>query len=106
MATPDQVSFALRTLIPQYTGVQFGVHLHAAPHQWKEKLAAAYNAGCTRFDGALKGIGGCPMAAGELVGNMDTEHILEYLAEKKALPQINKAALAESLQLAGKVFRN
>jgi hydroxymethylglutaryl-CoA lyase len=104
MATPQQISFALRTLIPQYTDVQFGVHLHAAPHQWKDKLAAAYDAGCTRYDGALKGIGGCPMAADDLVGNMDTEHIIEFLSWKNALPEINGPALANSLQLAEHVF--
>jgi hydroxymethylglutaryl-CoA lyase len=104
VATPEHIQFALQTLIPQYPEVTFGVHLHAAPHTWRPKLAAAYGAGCRRFDGALKGIGGCPMAADDLVGNMDTELMLQYFEEIKQLPPINKKALSECLQRATRIF--
>ena len=62
LATPDQIQFALNTLIPEYTDTEFGVHLHSRSDNWKQKFDAAFKSGCKRFDGALKGIGGCPMA--------------------------------------------
>lgn len=104
MATPEQISFALNTLIPKYPTIQFGAHLHSTQTNWQPKLEAALNAGCKRFDGALKGIGGCPMAQDELVGNMDTEWMIDYFQSVKLLPAINTAALQESLQLAAEIF--
>lgn len=104
IATPEQISFALDTLIPKYPATAFGVHLHTTPFNWKEKLAAAVNAGCKRIDGALKGIGGCPMAGNELVGNLDTQNVIAYLQEKDLLSPINKEALQKSLQLASEIF--
>jgi len=104
VATPEQISFALNTLIPKYPAVTFGVHLHASPGNWKAKLEAAVQAGCTRFDGALKGIGGCPMAQDDLVGNMDSELMIGYFAQHQLLPSLNQNALAESLQLASVIF--
>ena len=103
-ATAEQISFSLNTLIPKYPHVEFGVHLHSTVLGRKEKLFAASNAGCIRFDGALKGIGGCPMAQDELVGNMDTEYMLHLFEDKKFSHNINKEALAKSLVLAGEIF--
>lgn len=105
LASPEQISTALSTLIPQYSDVSFGVHLHSSAQNWKDKLAAAHDSGCRRFDGALKGIGGCPMAQDELVGNMDTEKMIEYFQEKGLLPDLNAKALMESSMLAGKIFQ-
>lgn len=104
LATPQQISAALNTLIPQYPDSLFGVHLHSSPANWKDKLEAAVNAGCTRFDGALKGIGGCPMAGDDLVGNMNTELMISYLEERKLLKGLNKDALQKSLELASRIF--
>lgn len=104
IATPQQISFALETLIPKYPETVIGVHLHSTPQNFEEKLAAAVNAGCTRFDGALKGIGGCPMAQDDLVGNMNTELMIDYLEEKGLLKSLNKGALLESLQIASEIF--
>lgn len=104
VATPQQISVALETLIPKYPDTTIGVHLHSTPQNFEEKLAAAVNAGCTRFDGALKGIGGCPMAQDDLVGNMNTELMIPYLEEKGLLKNLNKDALLESLQIAGEIF--
>ena len=104
VATPDQISFALNTLVSKYPKTFFGVHLHTTPMNWKEKLKAAVDAGCQRFDGALKGIGGCPMAQDDLVGNMNTELIISYLEEKKLLTGLNKEALQKSLELASEIF--
>lgn len=105
LATPEQISFALTTLIPKYPRTTFGVHLHSTPSNWKRKLEAAVNAGCKRIDGALKGIGGCPMAGNELVGNMNTENIIAYLKEKNLLNGVNEEAFQKSLQLAGEIFQ-
>jgi len=104
LATPQQISAALNTLIPQYPDSLFGVHLHSSPANWKDKLEAAVDAGCTRFDGALKGIGGCPMAGDDLVGNMNTELMISYLEENKLIKGLNKDALQKSLKLVSEIF--
>ncbi|MEO8171807.1 MAG: hydroxymethylglutaryl-CoA lyase [Sediminibacterium sp.] len=104
LATPEQISFALDTLLPKYPDVSVGVHLHSTPQNWKSKLDAAFNAGCKRFDGALKGIGGCPMAQDELVGNMDTELMMTYFAERGITTNINQHALDQSLRIASEIF--
>jgi hydroxymethylglutaryl-CoA lyase len=104
LATPEQISFALTTLITQYPNTQIGVHLHATPVNWESKLSAAAAAGCTRFDGALKGFGGCPMAQDDLVGNMNTELMIAYFERKKQLTQLNEKALNKSLELASGIF--
>jgi len=105
VAKPQQVSSILNTLIPKYPDVQCGVHLHSTPANWKDKIDAAIQAGCKRFDGALKGIGGCPMADDELVGNMDTELMIPYFEEKGLLTGIDKDALKEALIIANQVFQ-
>jgi hydroxymethylglutaryl-CoA lyase len=104
LGTPDQISFALKTLIPQYSNTTFGVHLHSTKLNWKEKLQAALDAGCKRFDGALKGIGGCPMAQDDLVGNMDSEKMISYFDEHNFFNNYNKEALAKSLRIADEIF--
>lgn len=104
LAQPAQVSSILNKLIPMYGDIEIGVHLHSAPVNWKEKIDAALLAGCKRFDGALKGIGGCPMADDELVGNMNSELMIPYFEEKGILPKINKEALREALTIASKIF--
>ncbi len=104
LATAQQISFALNALIPQYRNVTIGVHLHASASNWQHKLQAAIDAGCQRFDGALKGIGGCPMAQDDLVGNMDTVNILDLLQEQKKLSNIDFNALQKSLQIASEIF--
>ena len=85
-------------------GTEIGVHLHSRPDIWQEKLEAAVKAGCKRFDGALKGIGGCPMANDELVGNMNSESMINYFEEQGLLQGLNKKALNESLQIASNIF--
>ncbi len=104
LATPGQISFALNTLIPKYSGTTIGVHLHSTSLNWKQKLEAAVLSGCTRIDGALKGIGGCPMAQNDLVGNMNMEWIIEYLEENLQTNPINQAALQKSLEMATRIF--
>jgi hydroxymethylglutaryl-CoA lyase len=78
IAKPESIKYLFQNLIPKYPTLEFGAHLHTTPDSWKEKIDAAYNAGCRRFDGAILGYGGCPMAADDLVGNMATENLLTY----------------------------
>lgn len=104
VATPQQINFALNALIPQYPNIEFGVHLHSTITNREVKLEAAANAGCKRFDGALKGIGGCPMAQDELVGNIDSVFMIDYFKEKQMLNNLNEDALSKSLQLASQIF--
>lgn len=104
LASAAQVYDMTSYLVDSLPGVEIGVHLHSTPANWKEKLEAAVRAGCNRFDGALKGIGGCPMADDELVGNMNSEWMIDYFEHKQLLNTLNKEALARSLQLAGEIF--
>ena len=104
VAEPEQISFALEALIPTHPEINFGVHLHSASYNWEQKLEAAFTNGCLRFDGALKGIGGCPMANDDLVGNMNTEWMIHYFKEKNVLPQINFEALQNSISIAEEIF--
>jgi hydroxymethylglutaryl-CoA lyase len=104
VATAEQVYDMTSYLVESLPGIEIGVHLHSTPNNWEEKLKAAVKAGCKRFDGALKGIGGCPMADNELVGNMDSELMIGYFMEHQLLPELNKDALNESLRMAGQIF--
>ncbi len=104
LATPEQVSDTMKTLIPAYPGTQLGVHLHSSPFNWQAKVDAALNAGCTRFDGALGGIGGCPMAGDGLVGNMDTQLMIPYFQQQHLLPGINADALFKASEMAKEIF--
>ena len=104
LATPAQIYAMTKYVIEQLPKAEIGVHLHSRPDNWKEKLDAAVNAGCKRFDGALKGFGGCPMANDDLVGNMRTEWMIDYFKEKKIFNDFKQDALAKSLQLASGIF--
>jgi hydroxymethylglutaryl-CoA lyase len=104
LAKPEQVHSMTKYLIDHLPEAEVGVHLHSRPDDWREKLEAAVNAGCKRFDGALKGIGGCPMANDELVGNMNSELMIGYFKEKKILTGVDQKALKESLEIASTIF--
>ena len=101
---PNVISWLFKKLILEFPDVEFGAHLHTNPENWKEKVIAALEAGCKRFDGALLGFGGCPMARDELVGNMPSEHILNFLIGKKMIQNINQTALQEALNEALTIF--
>ncbi|CAN5344284.1 hydroxymethylglutaryl-CoA lyase [soil metagenome] len=104
VATPEQISNLLNKVIPVFAEVEIGVHLHASPVGQIAKIKAASDAGCKRFDGALKGIGGCPMAEDDLVGNMNTEIMLDYFEKHHIATGINSQALAKSLIMANEIF--
>ena len=104
VASPEQVYDMTSYLVESLPATEIGVHLHSTIENWQQKLDAAVKAGCKRFDGALKGIGGCPMANDELVGNMNTEWMISYFEKKNIATGLNKEALAESLRIAGEIF--
>jgi hydroxymethylglutaryl-CoA lyase len=104
LASPEQVFSITDYLVKQLPEHEIGVHLHSTATNWQAKLEAALRAGCNRFDGALKGIGGCPMAGDELVGNMDTELMIPWFADKGLVNKMNTEALQYSSVLATKVF--
>src|SRR6186997_3458386 len=104
VATPEQVYDMTSYLVESLPATEIGVHLHSTIENWQQKLDAAAKAGCYRFDGALKGIGGCPMANDELVGNMNTEWMIHYFKGMDKLPQLDFEALQNSLSIADEIF--
>jgi hydroxymethylglutaryl-CoA lyase len=105
LATSDQVRLITETLIKALPHTEIGVHLHSTSLNWKQKLDAALEAGCKRFDGALKGIGGCPMANDDLVGNMDSELMIPYFQQQHLLKPIDEDALFKSSVMASSIFQ-
>ncbi|WP_396178686.1 hydroxymethylglutaryl-CoA lyase [Flavobacterium sp.] len=105
-STPDIIEYLFSNLIPQYPQIEFGAHLHTTTDKWFEKVNAAYKAGCHRFDGAIQGFGGCPMAKDDLTGNMPTEKLLSYFTAEKAdtntSPMSFESAYNEATKLFGK----
>ncbi len=106
LASPDQVHKLTRSVITEFPSIESGVHLHSRRENSTEKLEAAFSAGCRRFDGALNGIGGCPMAGDELVGNMDSLLMIDYFQKKHVLPVLNESALEKSKRLSNEIFLN
>lgn len=104
VATPQQVSSVLKAIIPAYPATTIGVHLHSTSLNWKNKLDAALQAGCRRFDGALNGIGGCPMAGDKLVGNMNTTLMIPYFKQLNLFDNLNEDALVECIRIANEIF--
>ncbi len=100
---PEIISYLFSNLIPKYPNIEFGAHLHTTPTTWFEKVDAAYKAGCNRFDGAIQGFGGCPMAKDELTGNMPTEKLLSYFTSQKNNP-LNALSFESAHNEATKIF--
>ena len=103
-STPEVIDYLFSNLIPAYSEIEFGAHLHTTPDKWHEKVNAAFNAGCNRFDGAIKGYGGCPMAKDELTGNMPTEKLLSYFTQQKAETNIKPMSFESAYNKALEVF--
>ena len=104
LATADEISDLLSTLMPAFLQTEIGVHLHARADEAHDKIVAAYKAGCRRFDGALKGYGGCPMANDKLVGNLPTETLISALDSVGAPVTVDRAALHDALVSASATF--
>ncbi|WP_033194660.1 hydroxymethylglutaryl-CoA lyase [Ochrovirga pacifica] len=103
-STPEVIRYLFSHLIPAYPQIELGAHLHTTPHQWYEKIAAAYQSGCTRFDGAIKGYGGCPMATDALTGNMPTEKMLSYFTQQKVSTGVNSLRFESAYNVALQIF--
>lgn len=103
-STPDSIDYLYSHLIPAYPDIEFGAHLHTTQQAWFEKVDAAYKAGCRRFDGAIQGYGGCPMAADALTGNMPTEKLISYLTTAKAEFQVGAMSFESAYNEAIKIF--
>jgi hydroxymethylglutaryl-CoA lyase len=103
-STPEVIHYLFSHLIPKYTEIEFGAHLHTTPDKWFEKIDAAYHAGCRRFDGAIQGFGGCPMAKDVLTGNMPTEKLVSYFTSKKEITNISGMSFESAYNEASKLF--
>ncbi len=101
---PESIKYLFEKLIPALPDVEFGAHLHTTPATWREKVQTAYNSGCRRFDGAVKGFGGCPMAADDLVGNMPTEKLLSFAQEHGLAKNFNMLAFESAYNKALQIF--
>lgn len=104
VSNPDSISYLFSNLIPPYPDVEFGAHLHTTPRTWYEKIHAAYESGCRRFDCTIRGYGGCPMARDELTGNMATENLIEYFKMHQIAHEIDENAFISSMRAAIDVF--
>ena len=103
-SSPEVIDYLFSNLIPAYSEIEFGAHLHTTPDKWHEKVNAAFNAGCHRFDGAIKGYGGCPMAKDELTGNMPTEKLISYFNQQKVDTNIKSMSFESAHNKALEVF--
>ena len=104
IAKADQISTIYPDLSKKFPDTEFGIHLHSTPDTWQPKIAAAYQSGCKRFDVAIKGYGGCPMAADDLTGNIATENLISYLQTQNEPLSLNMTKFQEAIDYAGKVF--
>jgi hydroxymethylglutaryl-CoA lyase len=104
VSNPENIKTLFSKLIPEFPGVEIGAHLHTTPDKWEEKVLAAYSAGCKRFDSAIKGYGGCPMAADKLTGNMPTENLLHFFKKQNVNTGIDEYAFNEAMSLSGSTF--
>jgi len=103
-STPDVIRYLFSNLIPKYPQIEFGAHLHTLPDKWFEKIDAAYQSGCRRFDGAIQGFGGCPMAKDDLTGNMPTEKLLSYFTTQKENTNTSPMSFESAYNEATKLF--
>ncbi len=105
-AVPDDIFNIFSNIIPRYTQVEFGAHFHTRPDDWFKKIDSAYRAGCKRFDGAIQGFGGCPMAKDELTGNLPTEKLISYFNTLNKKTSINSLNFESCYNHALRLFSN
>ena len=104
VSNPENISYLFSKLVPEFKEVEIGAHLHTTPDTWEEKINAAYINGCRRFDSAIKGYGGCPMATDKLTGNMPTEKLLSYFDKNNIITSIDKTIFEEAINLSALTF--
>ena len=100
----ENISYLFSKMIPEFPQLEIGAHLHTTPDTWEEKIEAAFQSGCRRFDSAIKGYGGCPMAADTLTGNMATENVLSYFNQKEISTGVHSNAFLEAMKVAQITF--
>lgn len=105
-ANPENIDYLFSYVIPNFPEVEFGAHFHTTPSNWKANIDAAYRAGCRKFDAALKGFGGCPMAKDSLTGNLPTENLIGLFKEKQVPLSIDEEAFNLSMSLTSETFPN
>ena len=103
VATPELITEVFKGTVGYYNDLEFGAHLHSAPYNWLPKVKAAYKGGCRRFDVAIGGLGGCPLAKDELVGNLATEYFVNFF-RKQFKPEFDEKAFERSLRIANEIF--
>ena len=101
---PENIEYLFSNLIPKYPEIEFGAHLHTTPSSWFEKVNAAHKSGCRRFDGAIQGFGGCPMAKDELTGNMPTEKLVSYFTSRKTENDLDALSFENAYNEASNIF--
>ena len=104
IATDDNIGMIFKILTNQYSDVEFGAHLHVLPSEGLSKINSAFENGCRRFDGVIKGFGGCPMASEKLMGNLPTEKIINFIESKKLVTSINPLNFESAYNFSKKVF--
>lgn len=104
VSNPESIAYLFGNLIPSYPTIEFGAHLHTTPNTWHEKIHAAYENGCRRFDAAMRGYGGCPMAKDDLTGNMATENLFYYFNQNKIEHGLDSQVFNDAMAMALDVF--
>ena len=104
VANNHTITQLFTSLIPQYPNIEFGAHFHATNDTWRMKIESAYQAGCYRFDGAIGGFGGCPMAEDELVGNINTQNMIQYFENQGVSLDLDKGEFRKSVEISKNIF--
>jgi hydroxymethylglutaryl-CoA lyase len=104
VSTPEKIKEIYPYLIQKYDQIEWGLHLHSTPQQSEEKIKAAFESGCTRFDSAIKGFGGCPMATNDLTGNIATEKVVDYINQNQVKKVLDQLAFKEAIGISDEVF--
>jgi hydroxymethylglutaryl-CoA lyase len=104
VSTPEKIKEIYPYLIQKYDQIEWGLHLHSTPQQSEEKIKAAFKSGCTRFDSAIKGFGGCPMATNDLTGNIATEKVVDYINQNQVKKVLDQLAFKEAIGISDEVF--
>ena len=104
VSNPENIKYLFSHLIPEFPQLEIGAHLHTTPQTWEEKIVAAYDSACLRFDSAIKGFGGCPMATDKLTGNMPTENLVSFFNKKEINTGIYSNAFLDAMNLAMQTF--
>ena len=104
VSRPDNIAYIFNSLVPEFRDIHIGAHFHSHPSSWEEKIQTAYDNGCLRFDSSLRGIGGCPMAEDDLVGNIATENLLYWCDKQQIDTGLDKKAFGEAMITAGEIF--